>query len=68
MAASEVNQDITQESEFMPQRDLEKWLRQPQDLQRYVKDLFLSVYGTAPAEEKVGAVGLIKRGFSYGTE
>ena len=38
------------------------------DLQRYVKDLFLSVYGTAPAEEKAGAVGLIKRGFSYGTE
>ena len=33
-----------------------------------VKDLFLSVYGTAPAEEKAGAVGLIKRGFRYGTE
>ena len=28
MAVSEVNQDITQESEFMPQRELEKWLRQ----------------------------------------
>ena len=42
--------------------------QEPQDLQRYVKDLFLSVYGTAPAEEKAGAVGLIKRGFSYGTE
>lgn len=28
MTVSEVNQDIPQESEFMPQRELEKWLRQ----------------------------------------
>lgn len=51
MAVSEVNQDITQESEFMPQRELEKWLRQHSAMDVFSK-LRESVMGQEEALRK----------------